>query len=293
MDYLYKYFFKKIASWCVPPAVGRLVNKFRYKSWYFKGSYETWDQALRMSTGYDDKAILERVLASTLLVKNGNAVFERDSVLFDEIQYSWPLLSGLMWCAARNMGKLSVLDFGGSLGSSYFQNRKFLGGIKEINWNIVEQEHYVIVGKKYIQDDVLKFHNNIDDCFRENSIDIVVFSGVLEFIDACYEVLENVICRGVKNIIIDRSAFLDNVNDGGEDRFVLQVIPPNIFPAVLPFRLLSYIKVKAVLEAGGYSIVETFPSVGGKGDYWEFRGLIAINNADTVDPFVKTEICLV
>ena len=71
------------------------------------------------------------------------------------------------------------------------------------------------------------------------------------------------------------------MNDGGEDRFVLQVVPPNIFPAVLPFRLLSYIKVKAVLEAGGYSIVETFPSVGGEGDYWEFRGLIAINNADS------------
>jgi putative methyltransferase (TIGR04325 family) len=257
--------------------VGRLINKFRNKSWYFKGSYETWDQALRLSTGYDDKAILERVLAAALKVKSGDAVFERDSVLFDEIQYSWPLLSGLMWCVARNMGKLSVLDFGGAMGSSYFQNRKFLVGIKNLHWNIVEQEHYVMAGKKYIQDDILKFYDNIDDCFRENSIDLAIFSGVLDLIGASYEVLENVIFRGVKTIIIDRSVFLDDVFDGGEDRFVLQVVPPNIFPAVLPYRLLSYKKIKAVLETAGYKIVETFPSVGGKGDYWEFRGLIAIN----------------
>jgi hypothetical protein len=105
----------------------------------------------------------------------------------------------------------------------------------------------------------------------------VVFSGVLDLIEACYDVLENVISRGVKTIIIDRSAFLNNLNDDGEDRFVLQVIPANIFPAVLPFRILSYLKVKAVLEAGGYTIVETFSSIGGKGDYWEFKGLIAIN----------------
>ena len=70
--------------------------------------------------------ILDKVLAATLKVKQGQAVFERDSVLFDEIEYSWPLLAGLMWAAASNGGKLNVLDFGGALGSSYYQNRKFL-----------------------------------------------------------------------------------------------------------------------------------------------------------------------
>ena len=45
-------------------------------------------------------------------MKNGEAVYERDSVLFDEIQYSWGLLAGLQKAALENDGKLCVLDFG-------------------------------------------------------------------------------------------------------------------------------------------------------------------------------------
>ena len=53
-------------------------------------------------------------------------VYERDSVLFDTIRYSWPLLSDLLRAASEDQNHLSVLDFGGSLGSSYYQNRVFL-----------------------------------------------------------------------------------------------------------------------------------------------------------------------
>ena len=43
---------------------------------------------MRMSSGYDSQLILDKVLTSTLKVKNGEAAYERDSVLFDEIQYA-------------------------------------------------------------------------------------------------------------------------------------------------------------------------------------------------------------
>jgi putative methyltransferase (TIGR04325 family) len=276
MNIRLKNFIKYIYSWCIPPAMASFINKFRNNSWYFTGDYKTWDQALKLATGYDDKAILDRVLESTLKVKNGEAVFERDSVLFDEIQYSWPLLAGLMWIAAMNKGKINVLDFGGALGSSYFQNRKFLFDINNLQWNIVEQSHYVDAGKKYIQDGQLKFFNSIDKCFQENSVDLVIFSGVLDLIGSTHDVLEKVFLMNVKFIIVDRSVFLDDSSDSGEDKFVLQIIPPSIFPAILPFRLLSWKKMKATLDVAGYKVVENFPSIGGKGDYWEFRGFIAV-----------------
>lgn len=44
------------------------------------------------------------MLEATLKVKRGEAVFERDSVLFDEIQYSWPVTAALI----RN-GRLHLL----------------------------------------------------------------------------------------------------------------------------------------------------------------------------------------
>ena len=56
-------------------------------------------------------------------VKNGDAVFERDSVIFDKIHYSFPLLSALSLTALNHNSTLNVLDFGGSLGSAYFQNK--------------------------------------------------------------------------------------------------------------------------------------------------------------------------
>ena len=59
--------------------------------------------------------ILGKVLEATLKVKNGEAVYERDLVLFDHIEFYWPVLSGLMWVAARNNGRLNVLDYGGTL----------------------------------------------------------------------------------------------------------------------------------------------------------------------------------
>ena len=58
-------------------------------------------------------------------MKRGEAVFESDSVLFDEIKDSWPVTAALMCAAARSNGELYFLDFRWSLGSSYFQNRRF------------------------------------------------------------------------------------------------------------------------------------------------------------------------
>src|SRR5215211_4348062 len=87
----------------------------------WKGSYENWQTAMAQTKGYNDTLILERVKDSLLKVKNGEAVYERDSVLFDKIQYAWPLLACLENVALKDKGRLHLVDFGGSLGSSYYQ----------------------------------------------------------------------------------------------------------------------------------------------------------------------------
>src|SRR4051812_16031823 len=86
----------------------------------FTGDYDSWEAAQKDSTGYNTEIILDRTCAALLKVKNGAAVFERDSVLFDQPQYSFGLMAGLLRAAMMNNGRLSVLDFGGSLGTSYF-----------------------------------------------------------------------------------------------------------------------------------------------------------------------------
>ena len=100
--------FKTLAYDWLPPAILRQIRRRRSTDIRFEEEYATWKDATENCTGYDSEGILEKVLEATLKVKNGEAVYERDSVLFDHIEYSWPVLSGLMWVAARNNGRLNV-----------------------------------------------------------------------------------------------------------------------------------------------------------------------------------------
>jgi len=254
---------------------------FRYlrASWYFVGKFSSWDDAVQWSTGYQDEKILGKVLEATKKVRSGEVAFERDSVTFNEIQYSWPVLSALMWAAAANRGCLKVLDFGGALGSSYYQNIKFFSELSSLKWNVVEQEHYVDCGNSFA-DPSLKFYKSIKGCLSQGAVDVALFSGVLDVIDDPYIYLKQIVDEGIKAVIIDRSAFLSEPYDLGVDEFVVQVVKPPIYGATLPFRHLSCIKLKQFLAGAGYTVVESFDSIGGRGDGWVFRGLIAKKNIE-------------
>jgi putative methyltransferase (TIGR04325 family) len=113
----------------MPSALSRLLRHLLRQgrgSIRFTGDYKSWEDAQKNSTGYSSPEILEKTRAAVLKVKAGQAEFERDSVAFDRPQHEFPLLAGLLRAAAAANGCLSVLDFGGSLGSTYFQSRKFL-----------------------------------------------------------------------------------------------------------------------------------------------------------------------
>lgn len=157
---------KQIVKKITPPIFLDIFRRGITKYGFF-GNFPTWKDSVKASMGYNSDEIIKKVKESLLKVKSGEAIYERDSVLFDKIHYSWPLLTGLLWIVSQKADRLNILDFGGSLGSSYFQNRKFLMHLKELKWNIVEQEKMVKCGKKYFENDCLKFYFNLDDCITE------------------------------------------------------------------------------------------------------------------------------
>ena len=227
----------KIISWMtdfVPPIVLRCYRKAARKD-FFTGKYATWEEAKQVSTGYDSDLILEKVRSSSLKIKNGEAVYERDSVLFDTIQYSWPLLAGILWIASQKENHLNLVDFGGSLGSTYYQNRKFLSHLKEMRWSIVEQKHFVECGKRDFENEHLKFYDDLDECFREQRPDAVLLSGVLQYLEKPYSLLDTVRSLGFEYILVDRTPYLVT----GTERLTLQKVPHEIFPASYPCWLLS------------------------------------------------------
>ena len=216
------------------------------------GDYLTWEEAVRASVGYDSEIILQKTKAALLKVKNGEAVYERDSVVLDQVEYAWPLLAGLMWVAARSDGKLDVLDFGGSLGSTYFQNRTFLRGLREVKWNIVEQSRHVEIGRECFQDDYLKFYPCIEDCMTKTQPNVVILGSVLQYLEHPYDILSRLLGLPCNNMIIDRTPFWDSPRD----RLCVQNVPPDIYPASYPSWILSARRFRSCLQEGWEVLAE-------------------------------------
>lgn len=191
---------------------------------------------MKDAEGYDKDIILETVKNSLLQVKEGKAVYERDSVLFDKIEYSFPVLTMLLKVALENEGELSVLDFGGSLGSHYFQYRKFLADVKEIQWSIVEQSKFVQCGQEFFANDELEFYYDIDSCLQDRNPQLILLSGVLQCLEKPYEMLEHILEKDFKYIVLDRTAF---VKGNLEEILTLQKVPPSIYPASYPAWFLN------------------------------------------------------
>lgn len=238
---------KQLCKDFVPPLLWRLAQRTLVSHAVpvsFSGNYPDWQSAQAASTGYDSDAIFGRVLDAARKVKNGEALWERDSVPFDYEEYNFPLLSALMSVAAWNKGKLRVLDFGGAFGSTYWQHRCLLQKLEALCWNVVEQSQIVSCGQKEFQTDELQFWPDMQSCVSVGQVDVVLFSSVLQYMEDPYELLEQAMDISPKAIILDRTPFAEN----GE-RITVQNVPPTIYPASYACRWLDKPRVKKILES--------------------------------------------
>lgn len=267
-----------IKDW-VPPAVVRALQNKHANRIRFEGNFATWEEASALCSGYAAEPILAKVLDSTLKVKRGDAAFERDSVLFDQVEYSWPVTAALMWAAAQNEGKLNVLDFGGALGSSYFQNRAFLSGLSAVSWSVVEQPHYVSAGLQHIQNNELNFYSSIEACLEEHAPTAVLLSSALQYLPDVDNVCECLRKINAKVILIDRTPF----NDMDKNSLCIQHVPDSIYKASYPMWIFSYNRMLDNFK--GWRLVARFKCPEGvmisdNGERIEFFGLILIRIND-------------
>lgn len=265
--------FKVVAKNWLPPAMFRWTRRIVVGGG-FAGDFATWEEASAGCTGYDAEEILAKVLDATLKVKYGAAEYERDSVLFDEVEYAWPVLAGLMWAAARSGGRLNVLDFGGALGSSYFQNRKFLQTLPEVRWNVVEQAHYVEAGRVHIQEGPLHFYGTIEECLTQTQPNVVLLSSVLQYLKSPMEILKSLSGTGATYLIIDRTPFTSR----DKSRLLMQHVPPSIYAASYPMWVFSQQEFMNTLDADWRLVVSNLSPEGlvhsKDGFGFSFRGML-------------------
>ncbi len=230
----------------IPYRVRSFFRKYFTKSepadW--KGNYASWREAQAQCSGYDSATILEKVKTSTIKVKNGEAVYERDSVLFEEVHHSKVVADGIKTILSEKQGRLSVIDFGGSLGSSYFQNRDHFKNAKEVHWTVVEQKHFVDCGKQFIASGSLQFDHTIEEALARNKADVLLLGSVIQYFEKPYELLEKCLAYGFEYIIIDRTAFIE----GKKERITVQQVPEYIYKASYPAWFLDEKKFLAAVE---------------------------------------------
>lgn len=216
----------------VPPFLWQMAARIAGSPLEFTGNYLSWEDALADADGYDSAEILRRVVASTRRVEAGEALFERDAVTFDHIEYSWPLLASLLAVAAET-GSLRVLDFGGALGSTWRQNKVYLTRLGvPISWNVVEQAHFVAAGREEFSNQVLRFHSSIEDAAADG-IDVLLFCSSLCYVADPMVVLGRAKATGARFLIIDRLPLVA----GSRERIALQRVEEPIYSASYPVRM--------------------------------------------------------
>ena len=207
-------------------------------------AYPDWASAVQAAhtAGYAESNILEKCRTAALAVRDGKALWERDSVTFTQEQANQPLLTGLLAAAAES-GKLHVLDFGGSLGSTCVQHRRWLEALPAWTWNVVEQAHFVDCGRQELQTDHLRFFHTVEEAMSAAPINVILLSSVLQYLEDSYALLRRLSALPVPWLILDRTPLLD-----GEERITVQHVPPHIYKAAYPCRLLRWQRVTGILS---------------------------------------------
>jgi len=234
---------RKIIKAVVPPCIFTWCKSFSKANTGIIGPFMNWEAATRYSNGYNAPVILEKIKNATLQVKNNQRLSVRDGIVFDTPQYAYPLLTALLKITAENNNKLTVVDFGGGLGSTYYDFTR-LYPQADLHWYIIEQEAFVECGKAHFQNSQLHFMHDLDVLPRKP--DIVIVSSALQYIPQPYAQLDKLLALNSPYFLLDRTTFSNLSTD--EERIFVERVPAHIYAASYPFWLLSYSKISKYFE---------------------------------------------
>ena len=226
----------RLSGW-IPPNLVTFADRLRRGRSGLGVQLSTWEEARQNAGRYDDDVILQRVhRAAQRSLANGQAgIFERDGVILADQGVPLALGACLLRTAMVVPDGINVFDFGGALGSTFLQFASFLSVIKKLRWHVIEQAAFVQCGKANYESEQLRFFDSLEAAASVAKPDVVLFSSVLQYLDDPYDILSRSMKLQPAAIVVDRNP----VYGGAEDAFTIQYVPPDIFPARLPFRIFG------------------------------------------------------
>lgn len=263
---------RRAARRLLPPVALDLLRRSLALGVSFSAPQRDWAAARAASGGFDDEAIVRRVADATQAVVDGRAIYERDSVLFDRIQYAFPVVATLLRAALERPEGLNVLDFGGSLGSSYRECRPFIPAcVAPLRWIVVEQPAFAACGRSRFTTAELGFTESVSEADFAGPLDVALFSSVLQYLEHPAAAIRDVLQHQPAYVVLDRTI----VNLSATDRVHVQRVPARIYRASYPVRSFSEARLTASFE--GYELLSAhaslpFDALGAIGS--EFKGYI-------------------
>ena len=225
-------------------------------SYAYQGDFNSFEEALKYCKGYEAKEVFEKTCETALKVKNGEYVFERDSVGFLELKYSTDVLDALLKIIRENNNKLLLTDFGGSLGSSYFQYQSFFKTVDKISWKVVELPAIINFGKKNIENGKLLFFHNLEEAEKLEKSSVLFSSGTFQYLPKPFEFIDEIINRDYHYILLDRIAFIN----GTKHRLTIQETKEEIYEATYPAWFFNEQIFVKYFEERGYQLKNVFNS---------------------------------
>lgn len=235
------------------PAPFRRWWRGRFAWRWFHGDFATWAEARAQSRGYGEAAGFERVVAAARAVRSGHAAWDRDGIVFAEPRLHEPLVGALRRVAAGCGGRLHLIDFGGGLGSTWWQHRQALQDLA-LRWRVVEQLRLVEAGRAEFTDAILSFHVDLAAALAAGPADAILFSSVLPYVEYPHGLLDRAVEVGIPHVILDRTPFIA----GGRDRLAVQVTPPELGGGSYPCRIFARSPLLARFS-GRYDLVAEWP----------------------------------
>ncbi len=223
----------------------------------FNGLFDKWSDALNSSKSYQDEKIFNKVINAYKELNSGKGAYEKDGKLFFKQEFSIPLIS-IFNDVASYSREIKVLDFGGSLGTLFFQHSEYFKNKKlEVNWSIVEQKHYVDYGKQNNNHSNLDFFYDVKEASRANKPNIIVVASALQYIENYPKTISEIIDLGADFIFLDKTPMYD----GDNDFISVQNIPKHVYGKKTSYpmhifsenKLIKFFKKNYFVFETGYS----------------------------------------
>lgn len=164
-----------------------------------------------------------------------------------------PLVGALRRAALDSAGTLAVVDFGGGLGSTWWQHRTLLDEFR-VTWRVVERPQLVEAGRREFSDTVLSFFPTLAEAVAAGPTQVILLSSVLPYLQDPYALLREVVDCRKPHLIVDRTPFFV----GNRDRVVVQSAPREIGGGRYPCRLFNRDGLLAAVQTD-YELADEWP----------------------------------